>query len=207
MAFVGREEERPSPGSHRVLDVLGESVILVRNRESQLRAFYNVCRHRGARLCRPEAASGPASAAIAGGIAAGRIVCPYHQWTYDLDGRLLAAPYLTTEPGFDKSVFSLYPIGVETWAALYSSTLPQPPRSPSPRRPAAYRTPPPLPPERPPHRPHHRIPGRRELEGDLRELQRVLSLRRRPPGAVRHRPGLQGPWRLEPRLGARHPPP
>ena len=41
------------------------------------------------------------------GIAAGRIVCPYHQWTYDLDGHLLAAPYLTTEPDFDKSVFSL----------------------------------------------------------------------------------------------------
>jgi glycine betaine catabolism A len=131
---VGREEELPSPGSHRVLDVLGESVIVVRNRENQLRAFYNVCRHRGARLCRPDSAgsvsagdcghaasaagrttSGPA---IAGGIAANRIVCPYHQWTYDLDGRLLAAPHLTTEPGFDKSSFSLYPIGVETWGGF-----------------------------------------------------------------------------------------
>src|SRR5580693_7488635 len=69
---VGREEELPSPGSHRVLDVLGESVILVRNRQDQLRAFYNVCRHRGSRLCRTD---GTAS----------RIVCPYHQWTYDLD--------------------------------------------------------------------------------------------------------------------------
>src|ERR1700722_11533692 len=76
---VGREEELPSPGSHRVLDVLGEGVILVRNRESQLNAFYNVCRHRGARLCRSE--STPNAPALAGGIAAGRIVCPYHQWT------------------------------------------------------------------------------------------------------------------------------
>jgi glycine betaine catabolism A len=131
---VGRKEELPSPGSHRVLDVLGESVILVRNRENQLRAFYNVCRHRGARLCRadsgsaidgntgdritPDAGRPTAGPAIAGGIAANRIVCPYHQWTYDLDGRLLAAPYLTTEPGFDKSVFSLYPIAVETWGGF-----------------------------------------------------------------------------------------
>src|ERR1700679_2980456 len=77
---VGREEELPSPGSHRVLDVLGESVILVRNRENQLRAFYNVCRHRGARLCRPDARGADSSSvaivdrapngpAIAGGIA------------------------------------------------------------------------------------------------------------------------------------------
>jgi glycine betaine catabolism A len=141
---VGREEELASPGSHRVLDVLGESVILVRNRENQLRAFYNVCRHRGARLCRSEAVANagscgtgssadaggaerspaaivdraPHGPAIAGGIAGGRIVCPYHQWTYDLDGRLLAAPYLTTEPGFDKSAFSLYPIAVETWGGF-----------------------------------------------------------------------------------------
>jgi len=108
---VGREEELPTPGSNRVLDVLGESVILVRNRENQLRAFYNVCRHRGSRLCRTTGTG-------VGGIAAGRIVCPYHQWTYDLDGHLLAAPHLTTEPGFDKSAFSLYPIGVETWGGF-----------------------------------------------------------------------------------------
>jgi glycine betaine catabolism A len=122
---VGREEELPTPGSHRVLDVLGESVILVRNRENELRAFYNVCRHRGARLCRPDNGGlvGGTSAAVAAagagaGIIGGRIMCPYHQWTYDLDGRLLAAPYLTGEPGFDKAVFSLYPVGVETWGGF-----------------------------------------------------------------------------------------
>src|SRR5579863_419175 len=96
---VAREEELAAPGAHRVLDVLGESILLVRNREGQLRAFYNVCRHRGSRLCR-DAHSGAAPAALGGGIAAGRITCPYHQWTYDLDGRLIAAPYLTGEPGF-----------------------------------------------------------------------------------------------------------
>lgn len=106
---VGREEELAGPGSHLILDVLGESIILVRNRENQLRAFYNVCRHRGARLCGPK---------TQGGIAGGRIVCPYHQWAYDLDGRLLTAPHLSTEPAFDKSGFSLYPVGVETWGGF-----------------------------------------------------------------------------------------
>lgn len=49
---VCREEELPGPGDSQVLDVLGESILLVRNRENRIRAFYNVCRHRGARLCR-----------------------------------------------------------------------------------------------------------------------------------------------------------
>ena len=116
---VGREEELPAPGAHRVLALFGESVLLVRNREGRLRAFYNVCRHRGSRLCRENGAeAGPAHARLGGGIAAGRITCPYHQWTYDLDGRLLAAPYLTGEPQFDKSRFSLYPVGVECWGGF-----------------------------------------------------------------------------------------
>ena len=48
---IGREEQVPEPGSHRVLDLYGESILLLRNGEGELRAFYNVCRHRGARLC------------------------------------------------------------------------------------------------------------------------------------------------------------
>lgn len=114
---VARAEELREPGAFQVLDVLGESILLVLNREGQLRAFYNVCRHRGSRLCRdPHAAGAPA--ALGGGIAGGRITCPYHQWTYDLDGRLIAAPYLSGEPGFDKSLFSLYPVGVESWGGF-----------------------------------------------------------------------------------------
>ena len=58
---VARAEELAEPGAYRVLDVLGESIILTRNREGQLRAFYNVCRHRGARLCRDAAAAGAPS--------------------------------------------------------------------------------------------------------------------------------------------------
>jgi glycine betaine catabolism A len=112
---VARAEEVAEAGAYRVLDVLGESVLLVRNREGKLRAFYNVCRHRGSRLCRTATAAGPG---LGGGISGGRITCPYHQWTYDLDGRLLAAPYLAGEPGFDKSLFSLHPVGLECWGGF-----------------------------------------------------------------------------------------
>jgi phenylpropionate dioxygenase-like ring-hydroxylating dioxygenase large terminal subunit len=115
---VGREEELPAPGDFLVRDVVGESIILVRNRQGVLRAFYNVCRHRGARLCRTDQGP-PAGMAVHGGVIAGRsILCPYHQWSYDLDGRLLAAPYMSTSVGFDKSGISLYPVGVEAWGGF-----------------------------------------------------------------------------------------
>ncbi len=48
---AGREEELPAPGDHKVLDLYGESILLLRNEQSELKAFYNVCRHRGARIC------------------------------------------------------------------------------------------------------------------------------------------------------------
>jgi Rieske 2Fe-2S family protein len=116
---VGREEELVEPGAFRLLDILGESIILVRNRHSQLRAFYNVCRHRGTRLCREPAAAGAKDRPqLPGGISAGRITCPYHQWTYDLDGRLINAPHLSTQPQFDKALFSLYAAGVECWGGF-----------------------------------------------------------------------------------------
>jgi Rieske 2Fe-2S family protein len=115
---VAREEELPTSGNYRILEVVGESIILVRNRQGQLRAFYNVCRHRGARLCRTDE-SAPPGMAVQGGVIAGRsILCPYHQWSYDLDGHLVAAPHLANVPGFDKSAISLYPVAVECWGGF-----------------------------------------------------------------------------------------
>jgi glycine betaine catabolism A len=115
-----REEELPGPGDHLVLEVLGESVLIVRNREGSLRAFYNVCRHRGSRLCRaPGEIPDATRVVLAGGVTAGRlIVCPYHQWSYDLNGALVAAPHLGAGSGFDKTEFHLYPIGVESWGGF-----------------------------------------------------------------------------------------
>jgi Rieske 2Fe-2S family protein len=115
---AAREEELPEPGDYRVLDIVGESILLVRNRQGILRGFYNVCRHRGSRLCRP-ARDPSEGAAVQGGVIAGRsIMCPYHQWSYDLDGHLIAAPQLGSVPGFDKSVINLYPVGVECWGGF-----------------------------------------------------------------------------------------
>jgi len=116
---VCRDEELPNPGDYLVLDVLGESVLLVRNREGQLRAFYNVCRHRGSRLCRSPGEADPSRVVLAGGITAGGlIVCPYHQWTYDLNGALVAAPHLGAATGFRKQDYHLYPIGAESWGGF-----------------------------------------------------------------------------------------
>ena len=116
---VCRAEELPNPGDHRVLDVLGESILLLRNREGALRAFYNVCRHRGARLCLASGEpAGPWGVQLGGGVGGRLIVCPYHQWSYDLDGALGAAPHLGAATGFDKSGFHLYPVGVDTWGGF-----------------------------------------------------------------------------------------
>ena len=130
---AGREEELAhEPGAYLLLDLLGESIILVRNRERQLRAFYNTCRHRGARLCGAPA-TGNAVPRLGGGLRGGRITCPYHQWSYDLEGRLLGAPHLAGVTGFDKAHFSLYPVGIACWGGFVflnltpatSATLPQ----------------------------------------------------------------------------------
>jgi glycine betaine catabolism A len=116
---VCRDEELPNAGDSKVLDVLGESILLLRNREGQLRAFYNVCRHRGSRLCRNPADVNPPRVALPGGISAGRlIVCPYHQWSYDFNGALVAAPHLSAHSGFNKQDFNLYPVGVDTWGGF-----------------------------------------------------------------------------------------
>src|ERR1700754_102530 len=71
---AAREEQLPSPGDSLILNVVGESIILVRNRQGVLRAFYNVCRHRGARLCRTEENAVPLGMAVQGGIVGGRSI-------------------------------------------------------------------------------------------------------------------------------------
>jgi phenylpropionate dioxygenase-like ring-hydroxylating dioxygenase large terminal subunit len=109
---VGRDSDLPNPGDSTVLNVLGQSILLVRNESGALRAFYNVCRHRGAQLCGAEL---PGRATRGGVVGGKRIRCPYHSWTYSLDGDLVAAPYIS---GFDATKFSLYPVGVDTWGGF-----------------------------------------------------------------------------------------
>jgi Rieske 2Fe-2S family protein len=111
---IGREEEVPSPGDVLVLDVAGESVLLARGRDGALHAHYNVCRHRGARLCAP--GEGEVNPPAAGVTPSGSLRCRYHSWTYALDGRLLSAPHLGAD--FPKQEFGLHPVGVQTWGGF-----------------------------------------------------------------------------------------
>ena len=115
---VAREEQLPAPGDHLVLDVQGENILVVRNAAGELRAFYNVCRHRGARLCRMPGED-DSVLALKGGIVAKRnIVCAYHAWTYDLDGRLVSAPHLQSAAGGSLGDVRLYPVGIATWGGF-----------------------------------------------------------------------------------------
>jgi len=90
-------------GNRRVLDIAGESVLVTRDLDGTLHAFANVCRHRGARLCDADSDSGQ-----------GSVMCPYHAWTYALDGRLIATPHLTDDD-VDKAALSLWRIAVAEW--------------------------------------------------------------------------------------------
>ena len=78
--LVGHASEIAEPGQFLVSEIAGESIIVVRNDAGEINALLNVCRHRGSRVCRED--HGRTS----------RFVCPYHAWTYDLDGQLVAAP-------------------------------------------------------------------------------------------------------------------
>jgi Rieske 2Fe-2S family protein len=116
---VARDEQLPKPGDSSVVAVAGQSILLVRNREGRVRGFYNVCRHRGARLCAPlDSAAGGAVPLRGGVMPGGSIVCPYHGWTYSLDGQLIKAPHLDTTGAFDPSTVRLYAVGCESWGGF-----------------------------------------------------------------------------------------
>lgn len=118
--FVGHDCELPKPGSFATLQIGAYPVVLVRDREGQLRAFHNSCRHRGSRVC--TAPKGTAA----------RLVCPYHQWTYDLDGRLLFARQMAE--GFDPAQFPLKPIACESVAGYLFLCLAETPPEFAPLR-------------------------------------------------------------------------
>ncbi|HRM75376.1 MAG TPA: aromatic ring-hydroxylating dioxygenase subunit alpha, partial [Paracoccus sp. (in: a-proteobacteria)] len=94
----------PKTGNHATLQIGEYPILVVRGADGQIRAFHNVCRHRGQRLCPKENGTSP------------KLVCPYHQWTYDLDGRLLFARDMG--PDFDASQFSLKSVHCRTDGGL-----------------------------------------------------------------------------------------
>src|SRR5438477_715375 len=101
--LVGHQSQLKKSGDFFLATIAGESLMVVRDQKSEVRGFYNVCRHRGTRL--KEDACGHASA----------IQCPYHAWTYRLDGRLIGAPHMDDVSGFDKSDYSLHRVNLGLW--------------------------------------------------------------------------------------------
>jgi len=99
-----RSSDLATPGTFRTVQVGRESVLVVRGRDGQLRSFLNICRHRGAMLCTEPA-----------GEVKRNLQCPYHAWTYGLDGRLVAAPNLATMPDIDRVERGLVPVHLKEW--------------------------------------------------------------------------------------------
>ena len=99
-----RSADLPTPGSFRQVQVGRESVLVVRGRDGQLRAFLNICRHRGAKLCTEPS-----------GEVKRNLQCPYHAWTYGLDGKLVAAPNLTKMPDVDRDRYGLVSVHLTEW--------------------------------------------------------------------------------------------
>ena len=91
--YAGHHSEIPGRGDYLLFNVAGESVIVIRGEGGKINALLNVCRHRGSRLTTESQGCSR------------RLTCPYHGWTYDLDGRLIAAAHMS--PDFDKADYSL----------------------------------------------------------------------------------------------------
>jgi Rieske 2Fe-2S family protein len=120
---AGREEQLPAAGDYLVLDVVGESVLVVRTRAGALKAFYNTCRHRGCRLVATSDNTAQDAVPSPGGRFTSGIRCPYHSWTYSLDGDLRTAPFLEEGDGFSREDFPLWPVGLESWGGFFFLNL------------------------------------------------------------------------------------
>ncbi len=113
---VGRDDEIPSPGDFRTYEVAGSGVIVLRDADGTLRAYHNVCRHRGTRIL--EAGSGSGLSVLQ---------CPYHAWTYDLQGHLAGSPHMDLAEAFDPDAYGLYPVRAEVWRGfLFLNLNPRP---------------------------------------------------------------------------------
>ena len=115
---IGRSEEVANPGDFVVKDLAGESIFVVRNQDSALRGFYNVCAHRGTKFLDDDARGNARKA----------FRCPYHAWTYDLDGRLIGTPNVKEDELFDRSNYPLHPVTIDEYAGFLFANLSTEPR-------------------------------------------------------------------------------
>jgi carnitine monooxygenase subunit len=108
---VCHESEIREPGDWRTLEYLGESVIVIRGDDGSVRAFANVCRHRGSRLV------------DGNGGCAKVLTCPYHAWSYARDGSLVGVPHRDEYPGLKTEDLGLMPVALEDWRGFLFATL------------------------------------------------------------------------------------
>jgi len=108
--FLGSAEHIPHAGDYCTLTFAGVPLIILRDQEGQLRAYVNSCRHRGSALLQGEGNCK-------------RIVCPYHSWTYELNGKLRGAPDMEKTIGFEKNEYGLIPIRLDTWGGFIFVTF------------------------------------------------------------------------------------
>jgi carnitine monooxygenase subunit len=108
---VCHESDIAEPGEWRSLEYVGESVIVIRGDDGGVRAFANVCRHRGSRLV--DGVGGCAKV----------LTCPYHAWSYARDGRLVGVPHREEYPGLQTEKLGLFPVALEKWHGFLFVTL------------------------------------------------------------------------------------
>ena len=111
--YVGRSSELGGARAFRTFELGDQTLLLVRDDAGSVQGFHNTCRHRGAALCRDSA----------GSLRSGAIVCPYHAWTYDLQGRLLRTSSKSQPDGFKFADFSLYRVKTHKWRGFLFVTL------------------------------------------------------------------------------------
>ncbi len=105
--LVGHVSEIPNPGDFLTFDVAGERALVVRSDDGEVRAFHNLCRHRGSRVVADESGNCGSS-----------IVCPFHGWNYALDGRLLGARLSHSFAGYDLSDHGLKTVAHDIWQGI-----------------------------------------------------------------------------------------
>lgn len=99
-------------GDYFLAEAFGESIIVFRDQNKEIRAFYNVCRHRGTHMC--EEMEGRFGKSIQ---------CPYHAWTYSLDGKLIGASLMNNVEDFNKDDFPLYAVNLQVWEGFIFLSL------------------------------------------------------------------------------------
>jgi Rieske 2Fe-2S family protein len=114
---AGRAEQVAEKNQFFIAEIAGESLIVTRDNAGALHAFYNVCRHRGTRLCTEPS-----------GCFGGRIQCPYHGWTYSLDGTLLGAPHMDPQQ-FRREEYPLHAVSIDIWDGHIFLNLAKQPQS------------------------------------------------------------------------------